>query len=187
MLLQSCLCFVWLVLDFEEDLRESIDTSKTLTQAFDEKEAECNALSDAVAAFCRTFGFEDIPSGSSLRSRMLALSGHMRSELHEALHTSVKRALAVVSSHYEIDLERVSEGYVLPEGDDVTEMEVWRLTDAVEGPGATLALHFDEEVVPPVSPPDARSYSMATPSSRCRRFRLGCWTTCKFLVLTPRR
>jgi hypothetical protein len=36
----------------------------------------------------------------------------------------VKRALAVVSSHYEIDLERVSEGYVLPEGDDFTEAEV---------------------------------------------------------------
>lgn len=44
---------------------------------------------------------------------MLALSGHIRSELREALHTRVKRVLVVVASHYEIDLERVSGGYIL--------------------------------------------------------------------------
>jgi hypothetical protein len=37
--------------------------------------------------------------------------------------------------------------------------------DAGEGPGATLVLHFDEEVVLPMSPLDAGSYSAATPSS----------------------
>ena len=45
----------------------------------------------------------------------------------------MKRTLVVVSSHYEIDLERVSEGYVLPEGDDLTEAEVRRLVDVAEG------------------------------------------------------
>lgn len=89
----------------------------------------------------------------------------MWSELREALHTGVKRALAVVSSHYEVDLERVSEGYVLHEADDAAEAEVQRLAEAAEGPGATLALHFDEEVVPPISPPEAGSYSAATPPS----------------------
>lgn len=48
----------------------------------------------------------------------------MWSKLHGALHTGVKRALAVVSSHYDTDLERVSEGYVLPEGDDLIKAEV---------------------------------------------------------------
>lgn len=55
---------------------------------------------------------------------MLALSGHMQSKLHGALHTGVKWALDIISYHYEIDLERVSEGYVLQEGDDLVEVEV---------------------------------------------------------------
>ena len=50
---------------FEKDLHESIDTSKTLTRAFDDKSAECDALSGVVAEFCLTFGIDDIPSGSS--------------------------------------------------------------------------------------------------------------------------
>lgn len=77
----------------------------------------------------------------------------------------MKRALATVSFHYKIDLERGSEGYVLLEGDDLAEAQVWRLADAVEGPGSMLPLHFDEEVVPPVSLLNARSYFTATPSS----------------------
>jgi hypothetical protein len=45
------------------------------------------------------------------------------------------------------------------------EVEVRRLVDATEGPGATLALHFDEKVVPPVSSLSAGSYSASTPSN----------------------
>jgi hypothetical protein len=39
----------------------SNDTSKMLTEAFDEKSAEYDALSDVVAAFYRTFRIKDIP------------------------------------------------------------------------------------------------------------------------------
>jgi hypothetical protein len=113
--------------------------------------------------FGQTSGVEEIPSGGSPRSRMLALSGHMRSELREALHTGVKRALAIVTSHYEIDLERVSESYILLEGDDLAEAEVWRLTDVVEGPGSVLASHFEEEVVTLVSLLGVGSFSAVMP------------------------
>ena len=42
---------------------------------------------------------------------MIALSSQVREWLRGALHTGVKRALAVVSSHYaSIDLEAVSDG-----------------------------------------------------------------------------
>lgn len=129
----------------------------------DEKIAELKALSDAVADVGRTLSAEDIPSGGSPRSRMLALSGHVRSELRDAVHTRVKRALAIVTSHNEIDLERVCEDYILPDEDYLAEAEVQRLTDIVEGPGSTLAHHFEEEVVPLVSPPSAGSYSVVTP------------------------
>jgi hypothetical protein len=57
-------------------------------------------------------------------SRMRALSGYVRSKLREAVHLRVKRAFAVVASYYEINLERVCEGYVLPDEDDLTEAEV---------------------------------------------------------------
>jgi hypothetical protein len=79
----------------------------------------------------------------------------------KAVHTVVKRMLAVVASHYEIDLERVWEGYILPDEDDLVEVEVQRLTDVIEGPSSALAHHFKEEVVPLVCPPGVRSYSAA--------------------------
>jgi hypothetical protein len=94
---------------------------------------------------------------------MLALSGHMQSELREAIHIGVKRALAVVASHYMVDLKRVSEGYILPDEDDLAKAKARRLADVVERPGAALARHFKEEVVPPISPFGTGSYSTATP------------------------
>jgi hypothetical protein len=63
----------------------------------------------------------------------------MRRKLHEALHIGVKWTLAVVFSHYEANLERVSKGYTLLEGDYLAEVEVWKLADVVEGQCATLA------------------------------------------------
>ena len=120
-------------------------------------------MSEAISAFCRTFGLQDVPSGSSPRSRLRALSGYVRSELREVLHHGVKRALAVLSSHYDIDLVRVSDGYVLPEGEDAALAEIERLEGVVEGPGAALAALFEEEVVPPVTPPGAEPDPEADP------------------------
>lgn len=74
---------------------------------------------------------------------MLALGRHMRSKLCEAVHTGVKWALAVVASHYEVDLERLSEGYILPDEDDLAEAKIQRLTDFIEGSGAVLACPFE--------------------------------------------
>jgi hypothetical protein len=61
----------------------------------------------------------------------------------------VKRALVVVASHYEIDLEQVCECYVLPDEPDLADAEMQRLVDAVEGPGPSLACHLEPEVVLP--------------------------------------
>jgi hypothetical protein len=45
------------------------------------------AMSEAISAFCQTFGLDDVPSGSSPQSRLRALGGHVRSRLREALMT----------------------------------------------------------------------------------------------------
>jgi hypothetical protein len=39
------------------------------------------AMSEAISAFCRVFGLDDAPSGSSPQSRLWALGGHVRSRL----------------------------------------------------------------------------------------------------------
>jgi hypothetical protein len=136
-------------------LNESIKNCKTLAQAAEQKEADCMAMSEAISAFYRTFGLNDVPSGSSPQSHLRALGGHVRSRLRGALHHGVSRAFAVPASHYDVDLERVSEGYCLPDEEEAALSEVRRLDAAAEGPGAVLASFFEVEILPPVSPSEA--------------------------------
>jgi hypothetical protein len=103
---------------FETALNESVKNCKALAQAAEQKEADHVAMSEAISAFCRNFGLDDIPSGSSPQSRMRALGGHVCSKLRGALHHGVRRAFVVFASHYDVDLERVSEGYCLPDEEE---------------------------------------------------------------------
>jgi hypothetical protein len=119
------------------------------------------AMSEAISAFCRTFGLSDVPSGSSPQSRLRALGGHVHSRLRGALHHGVRRAFTVLASHYDVDLEWVSEGYCLPDEEEVALSEVQRLDTAAEGPGAALASFFEVEILPPVSPSEAGPDSAA--------------------------
>jgi hypothetical protein len=105
-------------------------------------------MSEAISAFCRVFGFDDVPAGSSPLSRLQALGDHARGRLREALHHGVRRAFAELASHYDVDLERVSEGYCLPDEDEATLAEVQRLDAAVVGPSAVLAATFEAEILP---------------------------------------
>jgi hypothetical protein len=62
----SCLKnIVWLSSGFEAALDESVKNCKALAQAAEQKEADRMAMSKAILAFCRTFGLDDVPSGSS--------------------------------------------------------------------------------------------------------------------------
>jgi hypothetical protein len=75
--------------------------------------------------------------------------------LRGALHHDVRRAFAVLASHYDVDLKRVSEGYLLPDEEEVALAEVQRIDAAVEGPSAALASSFEVEILPLVSPSEA--------------------------------
>jgi hypothetical protein len=75
----------------------------------------------------------------------------VRSRLHWALHHGVRRAFTVLASHYNVDLERVNEGYCLPDEEEAALSEVQRLDAAAEGPGAALASFFEVEILPPAS------------------------------------
>jgi hypothetical protein len=110
---------------------------------------------EAISAFCQAFGLDDVPSGSSPQSRLRALGGHVCSRLRGALHHGVRRAFAVLASHYDVDLERVSEGYCLPDEDEAALAEVQRLDAVVAGPSVVLASSFEVEILPLVSPSGA--------------------------------
>jgi hypothetical protein len=76
------------------------------------------------------------------------LGDHARGRLREALHHGVRRAFAVLTSHYDVDLERVSEGYCLPDEDEAAMAEVQRLDAAAAGPSAVLATTFEADILP---------------------------------------
>jgi hypothetical protein len=136
-------------------LNESVKNCKALAQATEQKEADRVAMSEAISAFCRSFGLDDVPSGSSPQSHLQALGGHVHRRIRGALHHGVRRAFAVLASHYDVDLERVSEGYCLPDKEEAALAEVQRLDTAVEGPSVALASSFEVEILPPASPFEA--------------------------------
>jgi hypothetical protein len=64
----SCLKnIVRLSAGFETALNGSVKNCKALAQAAEEKEVDRVAMSEAISAFCRAFGLDDVPSGSSPR------------------------------------------------------------------------------------------------------------------------
>jgi hypothetical protein len=50
---------------FETALSEPVKNCKALVEAAEQKEADRVAMSEAVSAFCQTFGLDGVPSGSS--------------------------------------------------------------------------------------------------------------------------
>jgi hypothetical protein len=113
-------------------------------------------LQSAAHTTCEALEVRGVKSVSSLESRLIALSGRVHERLRGALHTGIKRALAVVSSHYtSIDLEAISDSYVVAEDGEKAKEEVTKLVEAAEAPGTTLARLFEEEVVPPTPTADA--------------------------------
>jgi hypothetical protein len=50
---------------FEMALNESVKNCKALAQVAEQKEADRVAMSEAISAFCRAFGLDDVPPGSS--------------------------------------------------------------------------------------------------------------------------
>jgi hypothetical protein len=71
----SCLKnIVRLSAGFETALNEPVKNCKTLARAAEQKEVDRTAMSEAISAFCRAFGLDDVPSGSSPQSHLRALA-----------------------------------------------------------------------------------------------------------------
>jgi hypothetical protein len=109
---------------FGTALDEAVKNCKAFAEAAKQKEAERVAMSEAISAFCQAFGLDSVPSGSSPQSHLRALGGHVRNRLRGVLHHDVRRAFAVLASHYDVDLEWVREGYCLPDDEEAALAEV---------------------------------------------------------------
>ena len=134
----------------EKEVSWAAEASVEVQSVLEAEIREHNALQSTIRAAYEALEVGEGESGSSLRSRLIALRSQVHERLRGALHTGVKRALAIVSSHYtSIDIEAVSDGYVMAEDDEEDEADVMKLEEVAEAPSMVLASLFEEEVVPP--------------------------------------
>jgi hypothetical protein len=104
-------------------------------------------LRNAALETCRVVEEGEAQAGSSLASRLRALSGHVTERMRRALRLGVQKALGVVRPHYEVDFEALAEGYVIPEG--VEDEVVMERVDVLAADAAgTLAEAFEEFLFP---------------------------------------
>jgi hypothetical protein len=91
-------------------------------------------LQAAALETCQEIEEGEAQAESSLASRLRALRGHVSQRMRRALHLGVRKALGVVGSHYQVDFEAVSSGYVVPVG--VEDEEAMNRADSLAAPAA---------------------------------------------------
>jgi hypothetical protein len=94
---------------------------------------------------------EDTPGNSFVR-RMAALGRLVREKIRGGLHHGMKRAMAIVRSGFEYDMDLIADGFITDpyRTDEENEVACLNLIEAAEEPGGRLAKLFEVEVVPPV-------------------------------------
>jgi hypothetical protein len=131
--------------------------AETLQTAYNSSQQELEELRAAALETCQEVEEGEAQAGSSLASRLRALGGHVSRRMHRALHLGIKKALGVVRSHYEVNLEAVASGYIVPKGvEDEVAMERAEdeVADALAAAAAeTLAEDFEDFLFPDA--PDA--------------------------------
>jgi urease accessory protein UreF len=104
--------------------------------AYNSSQQKLEELRVATLEACREVKEGEAQAGSSMVSLLRALGGHVTKRMHRTLHLGVQKALGVVASHYQVDLEAVSTGYVAPVGvDDAVAMN---RADALAAPAADI-------------------------------------------------
>ena len=106
-----------------------------MTRTVEQQGAKLREVPEAVVDLFQDLDVVGVPRGGPMRPCMQALGDFVWGELRGAVHFGVKRALAVVASHYETDLERVCDGFVLPDEPELAAAEGQRRMDVVEGLG----------------------------------------------------
>jgi RNA 3'-terminal phosphate cyclase len=120
--------------------------AEAVQTAYNSSQQELEALQAAALETYQEIEEGEAQAGSSLVSHLRALGGHVSQRMRRALHLGVTKALGV-ESHYQVDFEAVSSGYVVPVG--IEDEEVMNRADALSTPAAdALAEDFMEFLFP---------------------------------------
>jgi hypothetical protein len=134
-------------------LGNSATQAQALQTAYNSSQQETEELRAAALEACQGVEEGEVQAGSSMASRLRALSTHVTQRMCCALHLGVQKALSVVASHYQVDLEAISTGYVVPVGvDDEVAMN---RADALAAPTADVLTEDFMDFVFPDAPPAA--------------------------------
>jgi hypothetical protein len=97
--------------------------AQAVQTAYNSSQQELEELRAAALETCQEVEEGEAQAGSSMASRLRALGGHVARRMRRVLHLGVQKALGVVASHYQVDNEAVSSGYVVLVGvEDEVEM-----------------------------------------------------------------
>jgi hypothetical protein len=110
--------------------------AQAIQMAYNSSQQELEELQAAALEMCQGIEEGEVQAGSSMASRLRALSGHVTQCMRRSLHEGVQKALGIVVSHYRVDLEAISTGYVVPVGVD-DEVEMNRV-DTLTTPAANI-------------------------------------------------
>jgi hypothetical protein len=119
--------------------------------AYNYSQQELEELRAATLEACQGVEEGDVQAGSSMASRLCALGRHVTQHMCRSLHLGFQKALGMVASHYQVDLEAVSTGYVVPVGvDDEVAMN---RADALAAPAADILVEDFTDFLFPDAPP----------------------------------
>jgi hypothetical protein len=125
--------------------------AESLQTSYNSSQQELEELRASALEACQEVEEGDVQAGSSMASRLRALGRHVTQRLRRALHLGVQKALGVVVSHYQVNLEAVSTGYVVPVGvDDEVAMD---RADALAAPAADILAEDFTDFPFPDAPP----------------------------------
>ena len=119
-------------------------------------QAEYADLERTAMSVCQELEGEGDVSGSSVISRLRALGGRIVEHAKSTFRLGVLRALAMASTHYIMDLQRVSSWYVIPtDADTDAASTIMDDADAAAEEFATVLAAKLEADIPPIAEFDA--------------------------------
>jgi len=134
----------------ETAAKEAVNTALMAAQE------EYDDLERTAVNVCQELEGEGVVSGSSVISRLRALGGRIAEHAKSTFRLGVLRALTVASTHYTMDLQRVSSGYVVPNDADAdTASAIMDDADAATEEFATTLAGKLEADIPPIAEFDA--------------------------------
>ena len=134
----------------ETAAKEAVNTALMAAQA------EYADLERTAVSVCQELEGEGAVSGSSVTSRLRALGGRIAEHAKSTFRLGVLRALAVASTNYIMDLQRVSSGYVVP--NDANADAASAIMDDADAAAEEFATALAEKLeadIPPIAEFDA--------------------------------